>query len=193
MMQLGTHVSIDGITKTLTELGLDLEDENFKDTPIRWLKFVGSFTMPFDPGKCLDAQFSNTDADDTVYQRAMIVQSNIPYQALCAHHLAPVLGYANVGYIPCAKVVGLSKLTRLVYGHCHRLPSLQEDVGNAIVDSLMEHLKPLGAMCVIKAEHGCMACRGVTQLGIETATASLRGVFIEKHESRAEFYELVKL
>ncbi len=189
----GTFVSIDGIKDTLREFGIDLEDENFKDTPVRWLKYLGEFMQPFDAEKVLKVTFNSKPGTPNTYQHAMIVQSNIPYQAVCAHHLVPVLGHAHVGYIPHHTVVGLSKLTRLVHGCSHEKPSLQEDVGIRVVDELMKHLTPLGAMCVIKAEHGCMACRGVARLGIETTTASLRGYFIDKHEARSEFYELVKI
>ncbi len=201
MMQVvpGTFVSVDGIKDTLRELGIDLEDENFKDTPMRWLRYMGEFLQPFDEKACLSTSFTAPEAPEApaknagTYNHALIVQSNIPYQAVCAHHLVPVLGRAHVGYIAHEKVVGLSKLTRLVHGISHRMPSLQEDVGNAIVVALIEHLDAKGAMCVIKAEHGCMACRGVARLGISTSTASLRGFFITRPAARQEFYELVKI
>jgi GTP cyclohydrolase I len=188
-------MSIDGalipsIEDTLTAMGIDLTDENFKDTPKRWLKFLNEFMQPFDSTACLKkAQFAGPAASE--YEHALIVQSNIPYQAVCAHHLVQVLGRAHVGYISSGPVVGLSKLTRLVHGFSHEMPSLQEDVGNKIVDALLAHLEAVGAMCVIKAEHGCMACRGVAQLDITTSTASLRGVFIKKHEVRQEFYNII--
>ena len=179
------------VDEILKALGLDLDDENFKDTSVRWTKYMKSYLQPYTPQLDLEkAVYENVRSE---YSHAMVVQAGIPYRAMCAHHLLPVLGTAHVAYIPREKVVGLSKLSRLVYGISHRLPSLQEHVGNEIVDALMQHLKPLGAMCVISAEHGCMAARGVEEATgqIKTVTSSIRGVFIEKHETRAEFYSLV--
>ncbi len=188
-------ISLDPVRDVFIKLGMDLGDENFAETPQRWVKYILEYMQPFDEKACLSTSFTAPEDDKGAgsYAHAMIVQSNIPYQAVCAHHLVPVLGRAHVGYIAHEKVVGLSKLTRLVHGISHRTPSLQEDVGNSIVHAIMQHLGAKGAMCVIKAEHGCMACRGIARLGISTSTASLRGFFIEKHEARAEFYELVKI
>lgn len=179
----------------LEDFGIDMANENFRDTPKRWLKFLESFCQPYDPAMHLAVGFEPklaTTKENTRYGQAMVVQSNIPYQAVCAHHLVPVLGRAAVGYIPTDRVVGLSKLTRLVWGLTHAMPSLQEDVTNEVVDALMEHLKALGAICVVKAEHGCMACRGVSQQGVITTTSAIRGVFIDEPHARDEFYHQVR-
>ena len=181
------------IASVLTEMGIDLTDPNFKDTPARWLKVLGHYLQPFSPEDVLGVSFP--PKGQTTFDNAMIVQVGIPYRALCAHHLVPVLGTAHVGYIPGKRVVGLSKLARLVYGISHNLPSLQEDVCNAVTDALMGHLEPLGAMCVISAEHGCMSARGVEEASgcIETVTSSVKGKFITQPEIRDEFYKLVAL
>lgn len=180
-------------TELLNAIGLNLSDPNFKDTPARWLKYVGHYMQPFHPKDVLGVTFP--PKGDTTFDNAMIVQVGIPYRAVCAHHLVPVLGTAHVGYLPKENVVGLSKLTRLVYGISHNMPSLQEDVCNAVTDAIMEYLKPLGAMCVITAEHGCMSARGVEEATgcIETVTSSVKGYFAEKAEVRDEFYKLVAL
>lgn len=182
------------VKAALNALGVNLENENFKDTPNRWVRFLSEFMCPYDPAKHLDVGFAPVLAkhgtEESRYDNALVVQSAIPYQAVCAHHLVPVLGRAAVGYIPTKRVVGLSKLTRLVWGISHRSPSLQEDVGNLVADALVKHLEPLGAICVIKAEHGCMACRGVAQQGVLTTTSSLRGVFTTEGALRNEFYTL---
>lgn len=181
------------VRKVLQSFGIDVfGDENFKGTADRWLKYMEHYLQPYDPVEILSKSFKAPTKGNT-YGHAMIVQGPIPYQAMCAHHLLPVLGTAHVGYIAQDRVVGLSKLTRLVYGIAHRRPSLQEDVGNEIVEALMTHLNALGAMCVISAEHGCMAARGVESSGVLTTTSSLRGVFIDKHETRNEFMQLVGL
>lgn len=179
------------IAKVLGELGINFEDQNFKDTPRRWLKFIMEFCQEYDPVEDLSKTFDEPVTN--VYHHGIIVQSNIPYQAVCAHHLVPVLGRAHVAYLPDQKVVGLSKLTRLVWGYCHASPSLQEDVGNEVVDAIMKLLGAKGAMCVISAEHGCMACRGVAQQDIQTVTSSIRGLFIDDKDVRREVYDIIKI
>ena len=181
------------IRKVLSEMGINVQDENFEGTPGRWLLYLRSYINKYDPEEDLKKTFKSRGT--LTYDNAMIVQVGIPYRAVCAHHLLPVLGTAHVGYIPENRVVGLSKLSRLVYGISHRMPSLQEDVCAEVTEALMEHLKCLGAMCVISAEHGCMAARGVEEATgcIQTVTASVKGVFIEKVDAREEFYQLVSL
>ncbi len=188
--------NIEFIKEVLINLGLPvLKDENFKDTPWRWVKYLESYCQEYRPGDDLGTTFPLVGQDGDKYDRAMIVQVGIPYRAACAHHLLPVLGVAHVGYLPQDRVVGLSKLSRLVYGLSHRQPSLQEDICNSITNMLMYHLKPRGAMCVITAEHGCMAARGIEEATgcIKTVTASVKGLFQDQHESRQEFYKLVEL
>ncbi len=186
-------VMMDQMSGILSTMGIDLDDPNFENTPARWLKYLGHYMQPYDPKEDLGITFKPTGAE--TYDNAMIVQVGIPYHAVCAHHLLPVLGTAHVGYIPKDKVVGLSKLTRLVYGFTHALPSLQEDMCNSITTALMRYLTPLGAMCVVSAEHGCMAARGVEvpSGNIQTVTSSVKGVFAEKSEVRSEFYDLIKV
>ncbi len=180
------------ITTALRNLGLPQEtNENFKHTPARFVNYLQSYIIAYDPENDLQTTFPPARPNKEQYDRAMVVQAGIPYRAVCAHHLLPVLGTAHVGYIPSDRVVGLSKLTRLVYGISHRMPSLQEDVCDEITEALMKHLSPVGAMCVISAEHGCMAARGVEALGIKTVTSSVKGVFASKFEVRDEFYHLV--
>ena len=182
------------VQAALMKLGLPTEDENFTGTALRWVKYLESYTRFYNASNDLGVTFPLKGSLEDVYDYAMIVQVGIPYRAVCAHHLLPVLGTAHVGYIPKSRVVGLSKLSRLVYGVSHEMPSLQEDVCHAVTSHLMTFLKPIGAMCVIKAEHGCMAARGVEEATgcIQTVTSSVKGVFKDQHESRQEFYELVK-
>ena len=183
------------IQVVLNKLGLPPEDENFKDTAQRFLRYLQHYTQTYNPKDDLEVTFPASRVANLVHDRAMVVQVGIPYRAVCAHHLLPVLGTAHIGYIPTNRVVGLSKLARLVYGLSHRTPSLQEDVCDQITQALMQYLKPVGAMCVIKAEHGCMAARGIEEASgcIETITSSVKGVFQKDSITRKEFYELVKL
>ncbi len=177
----------------LRAMNLPMEkDENFRNTSARWLKYIRSYTQPYDDRQDLETTFPLAHKRDDIYDRSIVVQVGIPYRAVCAHHLLPVLGTAHVGYLPKERVVGLSKLTRLVHGITHRMPSLQEDVCNEITYALMHHLKPEGAMCVISAEHGCMAARGVAESSIKTVTASVKGIFQTNTDAREEFYRLIE-
>lgn len=171
-------------------LNLSKEDPNFTDTAARWVNYVGEFMKPFDPKECLKTRFL-LEKDGLDSHRPMVVQSHIPYEAICAHHLVPVLGKAHIGYIPGTHAVGLSKLARLIQGIAHMNPSLQEDVGDKVADSLSTHLEAAGVIVVIQAEHGCMACRGISRAGIITSTSSVRGVFRDVPAARAEFFQLV--
>lgn len=185
--------TISAISEALISMGIDLGNENFAETPSRWQKYLTSYLQPYDPAKDLATTFPASRPAQGLYDRAMVVQVGIPFRACCAHHLLPVLGTAHVGYIPQDRVVGLSKLSRVVYGISHRTPSLQEDVCDEVTEALMHHLRPVGAMCVISAEHGCMAARGVEEATgcVQTVTSSIKGVFIENYEAREEFYHLV--
>jgi len=181
------------MAQVLFEAGVNLADPNFLGTSERWLKYLHHYLQPYSAEQDLGVTFRPTG--EGTYDHAMIVQVGIPYRAVCAHHLLPVLGTAHVGYIPNQKVVGLSKLSRVVYGISHAMPSLQEDVCNRITAELMIYLAPLGAMCVITAEHGCMAARGVEEAAgcVQTVTSSVKGVFIGRIETRQEFYDLIKI
>ncbi len=125
------------------------------------------------------------------YDEIMLVK-NISFYSLCAHHLLPFFGKAHVAYIPKGgKVVGLSKLARLVECYARRL-QIQERMTTQISSALWTHLRPLGAACVVEAEHLCMALRGVEKPGAVTTTSSMLGVFRTKASSRAELLTLIK-
>ena len=177
----------------LKAMGLPVDtDENFRHTAPRWLKYIQSYTQPYNTRIDLKTTFPLAQQRKDIYDRSIVVQVGIPYRAVCAHHLLPVLGTAHVGYLPKDRVVGLSKLARLVHGITHRLPSLQENVCDEITYALMKHLDPEGAMCVISAEHGCMAARGVAESSIRTVTASVKGIFQKNTDAREEFYHLIE-
>jgi len=118
----------------------------------------------------------------------MVSVVDIPFYSHCEHHLAPFFGYATVAYIPDGKVVGLSKLSRLVDAYARRL-QVQERLTQQVTNALMEYLQPLGAACKIRARHLCMESRGVCQQGHYTVTTSLLGRFREP-AVRAEFLAL---
>lgn len=121
---------------------------------------------------------------------SMIVLEAIPIQSHCEHHMAPFIGTAVVGYIPDGRILGLSKIPKLVNAFAKRL-QVQERLTNQIADALTAHLAPKGAGVIIRAEHFCMATRGVHVPGVITTTSALRGVFLEPG-AREEFLQFAK-
>lgn len=121
----------------------------------------------------------------------MVMVKDIPVYSHCEHHLAPIFGTATVAYIPNGRIVGLSKLSRLVDLHSRRL-QVQERLTNDIAEDLWKHLQPLGVGVIIKARHMCMESRGLCQQGHHTITSALRGVLKDQPEARAEFMGLAK-
>jgi GTP cyclohydrolase I len=122
----------------------------------------------------------------------MIVVKDIPLTSLCEHHLVPFVGYAHVGYFPNGKVVGLSKIARVVDAFARRL-QIQERLTLQVADAIESHLQPRGVMVVIEAEHMCMTIRGVQKPGTRTVTAEARGLFSENQDSeRQELLRLVR-
>ena len=120
----------------------------------------------------------------------VVLLRDIEFHSLCEHHLLPFTGRAHVAYLPDGKVVGLSKLARLVEGYARR-PQVQERLTTQIADALMEELNPMGAACVIEATHTCMTIRGARKPGSTMVTSALRGIFKENPSSRAEILTLM--
>jgi GTP cyclohydrolase IA len=120
----------------------------------------------------------------------VVLLRDIEFHSLCEHHLLPFTGRAHVAYLPDGKVVGLSKLARLVEGFARR-PQVQERLTTQIADALMEELKPIGAACVIEAVHTCMTIRGAKKHGSTMVTSALRGIFKENPSSRSEILTLM--
>ncbi len=163
-------------------------EEEITNTPLRIVKmFINEYFsgLKDDPEEILSKTFKS-DSNDIVMQR------DIPFCSVCAHHMVPFRGYAHIGYIPDNNIVGLSKLGRLVDCFARR-PQLQEKMTYEIAESLMQHLKPLGCMVIIKAEHLCVTTRGVRKPGSETVTSAVRGIFKDSSGVRQEFLELLKL
>lgn len=161
--------------------------EALRGTPRRWWKAIAEMTDGYaiDVAQLLSVQFDEVPNDE------MVVLTGVTFTSLCEHHLMPFTGTATVGYLPTtARVVGLSKLARLVDAHARRL-QVQERMTSDIATDLMKHLQPLGAGCVVRATHSCMACRGIRKQGAEMVTSSLQGRFREP-EIRAEFLALTR-
>jgi GTP cyclohydrolase IA len=120
----------------------------------------------------------------------VVLLRDITFNSLCEHHLLPFMGRAHVAYLPDGKVVGLSKLARLVDGFARR-PQVQERLTTQIADALMEELNPIGAACIIEATHTCMTIRGAKKPGATMVTSALRGIFKENPASRSEILSLM--
>jgi GTP cyclohydrolase I len=142
--------------------------------------------------------FSGLNEDPRTHLRTVFKESydevvllrDIQFHSMCEHHLLPFTGRAHVAYLPDGKVVGLSKLARLVEGYARR-PQVQERLTMQIADALMDELNPIGAVCVIEAVHTCMTIRGVRKPGSVMVTSALRGIFKENPSSRAEVLALI--
>lgn len=171
-------------------IGMNPDEEGLIDTPKRIAKFLGEFTIDFDPEEILGAGFSADTDGSSIH--SMVVQSPIPFRMLCEHHFLPALGHAAIGYIPDQKVVGLSKMARLVAAVGTERPSLQEAICERIADMFNEHVRPKGVIVTIGAEHSCMACRGVNAPGVKTYTSAIRGIFRDVPAARQEFFELIR-
>jgi len=140
-------------------------------------------------GDPLEKELSTMFVEEKIV-RELIVAKDIPFCSFCEHHLIPYFGKAHIGYIPKAKVVGLSKLARLVYAAGKGF-TIQERVTERIADALETKLEPIGIAVVIEAVHTCMIVRGVKAIGSSTTTSALRGLFRDSEGARAEFFSLV--
>ena len=115
---------------------------------------------------------------------------DIPFQSHCEHHLAPIIGKAAIAYLPNERVVGISKLARVLHGYARRL-QVQERLTAQVADAIWEHLKPQGVAVVIEATHACMTARGVSTPGVLMTTSRMMGVFREDERSRREVLALM--
>lgn len=176
------------ITRLLQHIGEDPTREGLTETPKRVAKAWKHWTKGYDENP---AEILKVFEDGAENCDEMVVVKNIPFFSHCEHHLAPIFGTATISYIPNGKIVGLSKLSRLLDTFARRL-QVQERLTNQVADSLMEHLEARGVGVVIQARHLCMESRGISQQGHFTITSALRGVMKEQPETRAEFMSLAK-
>ena len=169
----------------IQSVGEDPTREGLVDTPRRVVKAYRELCAGYsqDPAEILSTQFSEK-ADE------MIVVKDIEFWSLCEHHLLPFTGTATVAYIPFDRVVGLSKIPRVVRCFAQRL-QIQERLTQQIADAVDIHLNALGSACVIRASHTCMQMRGVQSTG-EMTTSCLRGLFRNDQSSRSEFLALAR-
>ncbi len=176
-----------GVKLILEGVGEEPERPGLKDTPQRVARMFSEILggLKENPAKQLQAIQSEKHDE-------MVLIKNIPLYSMCEHHLLPFAGVAHIAYIPKAgRIVGLSKIARVVDILCRRL-QIQERLTKQIADLIMEHLKPLGVMVVIEAEHMCMSMRGAKKPKSSTVTSALRGSFRTKSATRSEAMILIR-
>ena len=170
-------------------IGENPSREGLKETPERmmksWQKIFGGYNM--NPQDIL----KTFEEDDVIPYNQIILLKDIEFYSTCEHHFLPFVGKAHVAYIPKNKIVGISKLARLLEIYSRRL-QIQERIGNEVSKVLYDSLDAKGAACIIEAKHFCMTSRGVEKQNSIMVTSSLRGAFLEKAETRQELMNLIK-
>ena len=183
----GPNASLEEAVRTLLEeIGEDPAREGLARTPERVRRMYDELTAGYhvDPDALINGACFNVDYDE------MVVVRDIEFFSLCEHHLLPFIGKAHVGYLPKGRVIGLSKLPRIVDMYAHRL-QVQERLTVQVADFLMERLEPKGVACVVEATHLCTMMRGVKKQQATMVTSSMAGTFRRDARTRAEFMGLI--
>jgi GTP cyclohydrolase IA len=178
----------DLIRRLLTELGEDPDREGLLRTPARVEKAFTFLTS----GYAVNIDEVINEALFTVDYSEMVIVKDIDFYSLCEHHLLPFFGKCHIAYIPASKVIGLSKIPRIVDVFSRRL-QIQERLTNQIADTIRDKIAPLGVAVVMEATHLCMSMRGVEKQNSFAVTSAMHGVFRTSARTRMEFLELIKL
>lgn len=167
--------------------GDDPDREGLLDTPKRvaraWREYARGYAE--DPAVHLSRTFEEVGGYDEI-----VLLKDIPFQSHCEHHMAPIIGKASIAYLPRDKVVGISKLARVLHGYARRL-QVQERLTAEVADCICEHLQPKGVAVVIEAAHACMTARGVNTPGVMMTTSRMMGIFRSDERSRREVLALM--
>jgi GTP cyclohydrolase I len=174
------------ITKVLELVGEDPNREGLIKTPSRVAKAWDFLTEGYqqDPEEILNQALFTTSNDE------MVVVRDIEFYSMCEHHMLPIIGRAHVAYIPDGKVVGLSKIPRIVNVFARRL-QIQEQMTEQIADAISQSINPKGVAVVLHARHMCMEMRGVQKINSTTVSSALRGLFKSDQRTRSEFYNII--
>ncbi len=174
------------VFKVLELIGEDPNREGLLKTPHRVAKALEFLTEGYrqDPKEILNEALFTSSNDE------MVLVRDIEFYSLCEHHMLPIIGRAHVAYIPDGKVVGLSKIPRIVNVFARRL-QIQEQMTEQIADAIEETIKPKGVAVVLHARHMCMEMRGVEKINSTTVSSALRGLFKRDERTRNEFYNLI--
>ncbi len=167
--------------------GDDPDREGLADTPNRVARAWREYCQGYDenPGLHLARTFEEVGGYDEI-----VLLKNIPFQSHCEHHMAPIIGTASIAYLPSERVVGISKLARVLHGYAERL-QVQERLTAQVAQSIWDNLKPQGVAVVIEAQHGCMTGRGVKTHGVGMVTSRMLGCFLNNPDSRKEVLSLM--
>jgi GTP cyclohydrolase I len=180
------HVQ-DAVRTIIRWAGDDPEREGLIDTPQRvaraWKEYCQGYGE--DPSHHLSRTFEEVGGYDEV-----VLLKDIPFQSHCEHHMAPIIGKASIAYLPNDRVVGISKLARVLHGFARRL-QVQERLTAEVADCIWDHLHPQGVAVVIEASHACMTARGVRTPGVAMTTSRMMGCFREDERSRKEVLSLM--
>jgi GTP cyclohydrolase I len=174
------------VAAIMSELKLDLDDPNYEQTPERVAKMYLEMFHGLREGA--EPKITTFPNDEDYHH--MVIEREIPFYSMCAHHFVPFYGHAHIAYIPEAEVVGLSKLPRILEFYAKR-PQLQERLTEQVAEFLWTNLEPQGVMVVIEARHLCVEMRGVKKAGALTTTSALRGCFADRLV-REEFLALLR-
>lgn len=175
------------VATILTEIGEDPQREGLLNTPARVAKAYAELTA----GYRVDPEALINDAIFTVHYDEMVVVRDIHFYSLCEHHMLPFYGHAHVAYIPDGKVIGLSKIPRIVEMYARRL-QVQERMTVEIADFVDHHLSPKGVAVVAEGVHLCSVMRGVRKENASMVTSAMRGIFRTDSKTRGEFLELIR-
>ncbi len=167
--------------------GDDPDREGLADTPLRVARAWKEYAKGYNEDPCV--HLSRTFEEVGGYDEIVLLK-NIPFQSHCEHHMAPIIGHAAIAYLPGTKVVGISKLARVLHGFARRL-QVQERLTAQVADCIAEHLQPRGVAVVIEASHACMSARGVNTPGVMMTTSRMMGVFRSDDRSRKEVLALM--
>jgi GTP cyclohydrolase I len=177
----------DAVRTLIRWAGDDPEREGLLDTPARvaraWKEYARGYGE--DPAAHLYRTFEEVGGYDEI-----VLLKDIPFQSHCEHHMAPIIGKAHIAYLPNTRVVGISKLARVLHGFARRL-QVQERLTAEVADCICEHLQPKGVAVVIEATHACMTARGVNTPGVMMTTSRMMGTFREDERSRREVLALM--
>ena len=176
----------DLVRKMLVELGEDPEREGLVKTPHRVAEAMRFLPRGYDQNleEIVNGAVFEEDCDE------MVVVKDIEIYSLCEHHMLPFIGKAHVSYVPDGKIVGLSKVARIVEMYSRRL-QVQERLTSQIANAIQTTIEPKGVGVVIEAKHLCMMMRGVQKQNSKTITSAMRGIFLEDHRTRDEFMRFV--
>lgn len=179
--------ALDAVKELIRWVGDDPAREGLVDTPQRVVDAFLEYFRGYE--ECADTYLQRTFEQVGGYDEIVLLR-DIPFHSHCEHHMAPILGKAHVAYLPKDRVVGISKLARVVHAYAKRL-QVQERLTAEIADCIQRVLEPIGVAVVIEATHACMTCRGVETPGVIMTTSRMMGAFREDPRSRQEVLKLM--